>query len=106
MLWKCVCVCVDVCGRVCVVWVWVWLVCGWVYFPSCHISSSPHFFSYIPPSPSVFLTQLEIEHFIPTLLYFGYTSIMVFGFWLLTGSIGFYATYFFIRKIYSAVKQD
>lgn len=31
---------------------------------------------------------------------------MVIGFWLLTGTIGFYATYFFIRKIYAAVKQD
>jgi transmembrane 9 superfamily protein 2/4 len=51
-------------------------------------------------------TKLEIEDFIPTLLYFGYTSMMVFGFWLLTGTIGFYATYFFIRKIYAAVKQD
>ena len=53
-----------------------------------------------------YMTKLEIEDFIPTLLYFGYTGIMVFGFWLLTGSIGFYATYFFNRKIYAAVKQD
>ena len=50
--------------------------------------------------------QLEIEDFVPTLLYFGYTLVMVFGFWLLTGSIGFYATYIFICRIYGAVKQD
>ena len=31
---------------------------------------------------------------------------MVFTFWLLTGTIGFYATYYFIRKIYGAVKID
>ena len=40
------------------------------------------------------------------MLYFGYTTVMVFGFWLLTGTIGFYATYIFICKIYGAVKQD
>lgn len=50
--------------------------------------------------------QLQIEHFIPTILYFGYTFVMVVGFWLLTGTIGFYATYLFITKIYAAVKQD
>ena len=31
---------------------------------------------------------------------------MVFTFWLLTGTIGFYAAYFFIRKIYAAIKID
>ena len=55
---------------------------------------------------SLSFIQLEIEHFIPTLLYFGYTMVMVVGFWLLTATIGFYATYFFIRRIYAAVKQD
>lgn len=31
---------------------------------------------------------------------------MVLSFWLLTGTIGFYAAYMFIRKIYAAVKID
>ncbi|XP_063234730.1 transmembrane 9 superfamily member 4 [Bacillus rossius redtenbacheri] len=53
-----------------------------------------------------FATKLEITEFIPTLLYFGYTFIMVFTFWLLTGTIGFFAAYSFIRKIYAAVKID
>ena len=53
-----------------------------------------------------FSFQLEITEFIPTLLYFGYTSLMVFTFWILTGTIGFYAAYFFIRKIYGAIKID
>ncbi|KAH7974070.1 hypothetical protein HPB49_009515 [Dermacentor silvarum] len=50
--------------------------------------------------------ELEITEFIPTLLYFGYTCIMVLTFWLLTGTIGFYAAYFFLCKIYAAVKID
>ncbi|ROT65957.1 Transmembrane 9 superfamily member 4 [Penaeus vannamei] len=51
-------------------------------------------------------TKLEITEFVPLLLYFGYTAIMVVTFWLLTGTIGFYAAYLFIRKIYGAVKID
>lgn len=50
--------------------------------------------------------QLDIVEFIPSLLYFGYTTLMVLSFWLLTGTIGFYAAYMFIRKIYAAVKID
>ena len=68
-----------------------------------------------------FATKLEIDEFVPTLLYFSYTVrlqlenigidtifqvIMVATFWLLTGTIGFYAAYTFIRKIYGAVKID
>jgi len=53
-----------------------------------------------------FVTKLEITEFIPTLLYFGYTSLMVVTFWMLTGTIGFYAAYAFIRKIYGAIKID
>ena len=53
-----------------------------------------------------FFTQLEITEFTPTLLYFGYTGLMCVTFWLLTGTIGFYAAYFFVRKIYASVKID
>uniref|UniRef100_A0A672M6L9 Transmembrane 9 superfamily member n=1 Tax=Sinocyclocheilus grahami TaxID=75366 RepID=A0A672M6L9_SINGR len=53
-----------------------------------------------------FVNKLDIVEFIPSLLYFGYTTLMVLSFWLLTGTIGFYASYVFIRKIYAAVKID
>ncbi|KAJ8971973.1 hypothetical protein NQ314_000455 [Rhamnusium bicolor] len=53
-----------------------------------------------------FMNKLEITEFIPTLLYIGYTGLMVFTFWLLTGMIGFFAAYAFVRKIYAAVKID
>jgi len=53
-----------------------------------------------------FITKLEIDEFVPSLLYFSYTFIMVITFWLLTGTIGFFSAYFFIRKIYAAVKID
>jgi hypothetical protein len=35
------------------------------------------------------------------LIYFGYTFIMAFLFWILTGSIGFVASLLFVKKIYS-----
>ena len=50
--------------------------------------------------------KLEITEFIPSLLYFGYTLMIVFSFWLLTGTIGFYASYLFIKTIYSQIKID
>ncbi|XP_063242426.1 transmembrane 9 superfamily member 2 [Bacillus rossius redtenbacheri] len=53
-----------------------------------------------------FLTKLSIEDAASTFLYFGYTLIMVFLFFLLTGSIGFFACFWFVRKIYSVVKVD
>jgi len=53
-----------------------------------------------------FFTKLNIEGITSTLLYFGYTMIMVFLFFLLTGTIGFAACFWFVRKIYSVVKVD
>jgi len=53
-----------------------------------------------------FYTKLQIEDSASAFLYFGYTLIMVLLFNLLTGSIGFFACFWFIRKIYSVVKVD
>lgn len=53
-----------------------------------------------------FITKLSIEGVVSTMLYFGYTAIMVFLFFLLTGTIGFIACFWFVRKIYSVVKVD
>ncbi|XP_012249463.1 transmembrane 9 superfamily member 2 isoform X2 [Bombus vosnesenskii] len=53
-----------------------------------------------------FMTKLEIEDATSTFLYFGYTCIMVYLFFVLTGSIGFFACFWFVRKIYSVVKVD
>jgi len=53
-----------------------------------------------------FVTKLEIEGAASTFLFIGYTSMMVFLFFLLTGTIGFFACFWFTRKIYSVVKVD
>ncbi|KAJ8390561.1 hypothetical protein AAFF_G00101670 [Aldrovandia affinis] len=53
-----------------------------------------------------FLSKLQIAGVASTILYFGYTLIMVLIFFLFTGTIGFFACFFFVRKIYSVVKVD
>ncbi|XP_042871776.1 transmembrane 9 superfamily member 2-like [Penaeus japonicus] len=53
-----------------------------------------------------FVTKLNIEGVVSSILYFGYTFIMVFLFFILTGTIGFLACFWFVRKIYSVVKVD
>lgn len=53
-----------------------------------------------------FFTKMTVSGTISTLLYFGYTFLFVFLFFLLAGTIGFYACFWFVRKIYSVVKVD
>ncbi|CAF1017616.1 unnamed protein product [Adineta ricciae] len=53
-----------------------------------------------------FYSKLDITEFVPILLYFGYTLVICFTFWILTGTIGFIASYTFVVQIYSAVKID
>jgi len=53
-----------------------------------------------------FFTKLQITKFVSAVVYFGYTFIMSLEFFLLSGTIGFYACYFFVRKIYSSIKVD
>nr|CDJ88782.1 Nonaspanin (TM9SF) domain containing protein [Haemonchus contortus] len=53
-----------------------------------------------------YVTKLDIEGFVPTVLYFSYSALMAITFWFLTGTIGFYASYAFLRRIYAAVKID
>ncbi|XP_037075308.1 transmembrane 9 superfamily member 2-like [Pollicipes pollicipes] len=53
-----------------------------------------------------FATKLSIVDPTSIFLYFGYTAIMVFLFFIMTGTIGYLACFWFVRKIYSVVKVD
>ncbi|KAJ7951635.1 Transmembrane 9 superfamily member [Quillaja saponaria] len=53
-----------------------------------------------------FFTKLEISKLVSGILYFGYMIIGSYAFFVLTGTIGFYACFWFVRKIYSSVKID
>ncbi|KVI05889.1 Major facilitator superfamily domain, general substrate transporter [Cynara cardunculus var. scolymus] len=66
-------------------------------------SSAVYLFLY---SIFYFFTKLEITKLVSGILYFGYMSIASYAFFVLTGTIGFYACLWFVRKIYSSVKID
>jgi len=53
-----------------------------------------------------FYTRMQIGHYVGAMLYFGYMFVMSYTFALLTGSIGFSATFFFVRTIYGSIKID
>ena len=53
-----------------------------------------------------YFADLELTNPVSTSLYFGYTTIFCVAFALMTGSIGFTATRWFVRTIYGSVKVD
>ncbi|CAN6838966.1 unnamed protein product [Brassica oleracea] len=53
-----------------------------------------------------FFTKLQITKLVSAMLYFGYMLIASYAFFVLTGTIGFYACLWFTRLIYSSVKID
>ncbi|TVU08341.1 hypothetical protein EJB05_41743 [Eragrostis curvula] len=86
------------------------------YFQLC--SENYHWWwrSYLTPGSSAlylflyatfyFFTKLQITKVVPTALYFGYMLIASYAFFMLTGTMGFYACLWFTRLIYSSVKID
>jgi transmembrane 9 superfamily protein 2/4 len=53
-----------------------------------------------------YASKLEIESFTSTMLYFGWSAIMALLFFVLTGAIGWFACFYFVRKIYGSIKID
>jgi transmembrane 9 superfamily protein 2/4 len=53
-----------------------------------------------------FFKNLEITKLVSGIMYFGYMGIISYAFFVLTGTIGFYACYWFVRVIYASVKID
>ncbi|KAK4483660.1 hypothetical protein RD792_010861 [Penstemon davidsonii] len=53
-----------------------------------------------------FCTRLEITKVVSGVMYFGYMFIIAYAFFILTGTIGFCACFWFVRKIYSSVKIE
>jgi transmembrane 9 superfamily member 2/4 len=53
-----------------------------------------------------YLTKLDMTEFLPTLIYFGYMSIVSLTFFLITGTIGFYSCFWFNTQIYGSIKVD
>lgn len=53
-----------------------------------------------------YFAYLNLQGFIPTLMYFGYSLMGCIVYGMVTGSIGFLASYYFVHKIYGAIKAD
>eukprot|EP00916_Digyalum_oweni_P019785 GHVL01033027.1.p1 GENE.GHVL01033027.1~~GHVL01033027.1.p1 ORF type:complete len:371 (+),score=26.56 GHVL01033027.1:731-1843(+) len=53
-----------------------------------------------------FFTRLQISKAASVMMYFGYMLVISYSFFLLTGSVGFIATFMFVRSIYSSIKVD
>ncbi|XP_047325855.1 transmembrane 9 superfamily member 8-like [Impatiens glandulifera] len=53
-----------------------------------------------------FFTKLEITKLVSGILYFSYMLLVSYAFFVATGTIGFYACFWFTRLIYSSVKID
>ena len=58
------------------------------------------------PNPDPNPDQLEMVGFVPVLLYFGYMMMVALLFFLGAGTIGFLSSWWFVWKIYGAVKVD
>jgi transmembrane 9 superfamily protein 2/4 len=52
------------------------------------------------------VTKVRVSAFAGIVLYVGYSAIISFLFFILTGSIGYFASWWFVRKIYSSIKID
>ncbi|GAB1316561.1 Transmembrane 9 super member 2 [Madurella fahalii] len=52
------------------------------------------------------ISKLSLSGFTGSVLYIGYSLLVSFLFFILTGSIGFFASFLFVRKIYSTIKID
>jgi len=53
-----------------------------------------------------FFTKLDITMFVSVILYFGYMLMIAIAFFFLTGTFGYFSCFWFIRRIYSAIKVD
>ncbi|EER88736.1 hypothetical protein BDA96_10G273800 [Sorghum bicolor] len=86
------------------------------YFQLCNEDYKWWWRSYLTPGSSAlylflyatfyFFTKLQITKAVSGVLYFGYMLIASYAFFVLTGTIGFYACFWFTRLIYSSVKID
>lgn len=52
------------------------------------------------------LTKLQLGGLAGSVLYIGYSALISFLFFILTGSIGFFASWAFVQKIYGSIKID
>lgn len=53
-----------------------------------------------------YTARLQIDRFVPSLVYFATMAAFSYCFFVLTGTVGFLTCYAFVRQVYAAVKID
>lgn len=53
-----------------------------------------------------FFVNLDIQGTVPQLLYFSYMGLVALCFSFVTGTVGYLATLWFVRRIYGAIRVD
>ncbi|CZT01103.1 hypothetical protein WAI453_009526 [Rhynchosporium graminicola] len=87
-----------------------------VYFLLCSENYHWHWRAFLTAGASAFyvfmnallywLTKLSLSGLAGSVLYIGYSALISFLFFILTGSIGFFASWLFVQKIYGSIKID
>lgn len=87
-----------------------------VYFLLCSENYHWHWRAFMTAGASAFYvfanaliywaTKLQLSGLAGSVLYIGYSALISFLFFILTGSIGFFASWAFVQKIYGSIKID
>ncbi|KAG9239006.1 hypothetical protein BJ875DRAFT_276241 [Amylocarpus encephaloides] len=87
-----------------------------VYFLLCSENYHWHWRAFMTAGASAFyvfanaliywVTKLQLGGLAGSVLYIGYSALISFLFFILTGSIGFFASWLFVQKIYGSIKID
>ncbi|PFH32016.1 EMP/nonaspanin domain family protein [Besnoitia besnoiti] len=95
------------CAEISITFVYFQLVCEdylwWWRSFFCSASSGFYVLLY---AVYYYHSRLKLTHATGALIYFGYSFIMAYACFILTGAIGFIASFFFLRKIYGSIKVD
>ncbi|XP_058515365.1 uncharacterized protein LOC131478809 [Ochotona princeps] len=95
------------CAEISITFVYFQLVCEdylwWWRSFLCSASSGVYVLLY---AVYYFHSRLKLTHATGALIYFGYSLIIAYACFILTGAIGFLASFFFLRKIYGSIKVD
>jgi transmembrane 9 superfamily protein 2/4 len=108
-------------GFLLIVWIILLITCAEItivlcYFQLCSedyhwwwrsfLTSGSSGFYVFMYSTYYFFTKVDALYMTSTFLYFGYMFLACFGFFLMTGTVGYHACYWFNHKIYSSIKVD
>lgn len=87
-----------------------------VYFLLCSENYHWHWRAFLAAGASAFyvflhamaywMTKLSLGGLVGGILYLGYSALISFLFFILTGSIGYFASWAFVQKIYGSIKID